>query len=309
MTERFPVEANSALFEGLDEVHVVFHGINKSGSLAMANVLRESLIAAGREDDVLSHYHFPGVMPLEQYRAMIEAKHGRFFAVAHYLYGFLRPAPRRIWITQFRHPLPRLVSAYTWLKNKHIQRNRTAEGFPKLTEYIRNGRGITHSQIVQFGRGYGRFKDSPARKRLPPSVLYELSVEAIEREFTAVGIAEKFEESIFCFAALLGVPSVAPWVTDNRNEGRRPVEELSQNQRDLIREVYHWDFELYDWALRKFDEQNSRIKFGPSLDAYKAACSGQYKDRLVGSSADEAVQRWLERSPNVLQDRSNASAA
>jgi hypothetical protein len=291
VTDRFEIQATSPMFEGLDDVHMVFHGINKSGSLAMANVLREALTHAGREDDILSHYHFPGVMPLDEYRALVEAKRGRFFAVGHYLYGFLRPTPRRIWVTQFRHPLPRLVSAYSWLKNKHIKRNRTSEGFPRLTEFIRKGRGTSYSQVMQLGRGYGRFGDSAVRKKLPPRTLYELSVDAIDREFTAIAIAERFEESIFCFAALLGLPSVAPWAADSRNNGRRPVDELTQAQRDLIREVYHWDFELYDYALKRFAEQNARIKFGPSLGKYKAACSGEYKDRLIGASADDAMAK------------------
>ena len=210
MSERFPVEASSALFEGLDDVHVVFHGINKSGSLAMANVLREALIYAGREGDVVSHYHMRGILPLEDYRALIEARSGRFFAVAHYLYGFLRPAPRRIWITQFRHPLPRMVSAYQWIKNKHVKAHGSAHGFPGLSTFIESGMGVKHSQVMQFGHGYGCFKKSTAKMSLPPEALFELSVEALEREFTCIGIAEHFEESIFCFAALLGLPSVSP---------------------------------------------------------------------------------------------------
>lgn len=297
MTEWYPVEAKSSLFAELENVHTVFHGINKSGSLAMASVLRQALIAAGREDDVLSHYHMPGV-PLEAYRELLEAKNGRFLAVAHYLYGFLKPTPRRIWVTQFRHPLPRIVSAYTWLKNKHERRNRTAQEFPDLSEFVRSGRGISHSQVMQFGRGYGRFKDSPAKKSFSPQVLFELAVEAIEREFTAIAVAERFEESIFCFAALLGIPRVAPWAADTRNRGRQPVEQLTQAERDLIREIYHWDFKLYDWALRKFEEQKSRIEFGPALNEYKAACSSQYRDRLVGDTADDALCRWLSTAEN-----------
>ena len=303
MSERFPVQAQSPLFEGLEDVHVVFHGINKSGSLAMAEVLREGLIAAGREHDVLSHYHIPGVIPLEDFRALMDAKRGRVFAVAHYLYGFLEPSPRRVWVTQFRHPLPRIVSAYNWLRNKHVKRNGSADGFQSLSDFVRESRGRTHSQVIQLGRGYGRFKDSKAKRSLSPHVLYELSVEAIEREFTAIGIAERLEESVFCFAALLGIPSVAPWRADTRNKGRRSVEELSDSDRDLIREVYRWDFELYDWALRKFEEQNKKISFGPSLDAYRAACSGEYRDRLVGNSADEGLKAWLDQQRGAGETR------
>lgn len=92
------------------------------------------------------------------------------------------------------------------------------------------------------------------------------------------------------------MPSVIPWVADTRNKRRRLVDELTQAQRDLIREVYHWDFELYDYALKRFAEQNSGIDFGPSLERYKEACAEQYRDRLIGSSADDAMlQRFDER--------------
>jgi hypothetical protein len=181
------------------------------------------------------------------------------------------------------------------VKKKHVQRHGDATGFPDLGKFIWKGGGISGSQVIQLGRGFGRFRNSPNKNRLSPQTLYELSVEAIERDFAIIGIAERFEESIFCFAALLGVPSVAPWVTDTRNKGRQPVEELKQNERDLIREVYHWDFELYDWVLKRFEEQCSRVRFGPSLERYKNDCSGQYRDRLLGITADDAVARWMTR--------------
>jgi hypothetical protein len=297
VTQRYSIEARSPLFDGLDDVHVVFHGINKSGSLAMANVLREALIAAGREEDALSHYHLPGIMPLDEYRSLIEAKSGRFLAVGHYLYGFLRPATRRIWVTQFRHPLPKLVSCYKWRKNKHIQRTGSADGFPDLSQFVRNGRGVGDSQVAQLGWGWGRFRKSRAKKALSPETLYELSVEAIERDFTAIGIAEHFEESIFTFAALLGIPSVAAWAADTRNNGRRAVDELTSGERDLVREVYHWDFVFYDWLLKRFKEQSSRIEFGAALEQYESDCSNQYRDRLLGSTADEGVANWLMQHP------------
>lgn len=309
MTERFAVEVKGPLFADLDGTHVVFHGINKSGSLAMAGVIGEAMQHAGRGEDFFSHYHM-SLVPTEVYRDLVAARTGRFFAVGHYLYGSMRPAHRRIWITQFRHPLPRAVSAYQWLKNKHVGQHGTAEGFPELSDFVRQTRGIAHSQVIQFGKAFGRFRDSEARRLLPPKVLYELSVEAIERDVTCLGIAEHFEESIFCFAALCGLPNVAPWQRDTRNKGRTPVDELTEAERDVIREVYQWDFALYNWALRRFREQNARIAFGPSLQRYKAACEGQYnRDRLLSDPdspaavSDDASCGGNGTSPDERQER------
>lgn len=293
MTEWYPVEAKSPLFAGLDDVQVAFHGINKSGSKSMASVLRRALFREKRANDAVSHYHLKPTIPLDEFRDLIDSKKGRFLAVGHYLYGYLRPVPRRIWVTQFRHPLPRIVSAYHWLKNKHVKEHGTPEGFYSFSKFVYGSRGTAHSQIMQLGRGFGRYGESDAKMSLSGETLFELTIEALERDFTAIAIAERFEESIFTFAGLLGINSVDSWLADDRNKGRPPVDELTVAERDLVREVYHWDYRLYDWALKKFEEQCSSLEFGPSLQRYKKACSSQYKDRLVGETADDAVARWL----------------
>jgi hypothetical protein len=291
--ELYPVDARSPMFEGLDDVQFVFHGINKSGSKSMASVLRRALIQEKRADEDLSHYHCKPAIPIEEFRSRVEAKDGRSMVVGHYLYGYLSPRPRRIWVTQFRHPLPRIVSAYHWLKNKHIAARGTAEGFTSFSKFVYASRGVTHSQVMQLGRGFGRYGESDAKMSLSGEMLFELTIEALERDFTAIAIAERFEESIFTFAGLLGIKAVDSWRKDERNKGRPPIDELTVAERGLVREVYHWDYRLYDWALQKFEEQCSKIDFGPSLAEYQRACSGQYKDRLVGDSADDAVARWL----------------
>lgn len=304
MTDWYPIEAKSPLFEGLDDVPVIFHGINKSGSKSMASVLRRALFREKRMDEDLSHYHLKGGISLEEFRDRIESKTGRYLAVGHYLYGYLRPAPRRIWVTQFRHPLPRIVSAYHWLRNKHINARGTAEGFYSFSKFVYASRGTAHSQVMQLGRGFGRYGESDAKMSLSGETLFELTVEALERDFTAIAIAERFEESIFTFAGLMGLKVVDAWRKDDRNKGRPLVEELTVAERDLVREVFHWDYRLYNWALKKFEEQCSMIEFGPSLDRYREDCSGQYKDRLVGDSSDDAIARWLSgrwRSKNPEQ--------
>lgn len=295
MTKWCPVEANSPMFEGLDDVPVIFHGINKSGSKSMATVLRRALLHETRMDDDLSHYHMKGEVSLEGLRNMIQGKSGRYLAVGHYLYGYLPPAPRRIWVTQFRHPLPRIISVYRWLKNKHFIAHGTTAGFYDFSKFVYQSRGTAHSQIMQLGRGFGRYGGSEAKMSLSAENLFELTIEALERDFAAIAIAEHFEESIFVFASLLGIRGVDPWTKDDRNKGRPPIEDLTIAERDLVREVFRWDYQLYDWALKKFKEQCSRIEFGPSLERYKEECCGEYKDRLVGNSSDDAVARWLAR--------------
>lgn len=262
---------------------IVFHGINKSGSLALANVIRASFFRHHRANQFFSHYHrVPAT--LEDLIQIMEFSSGPSFFVAHYLYGaFQHPLPGRMLFTQFRHPLPRVVSCYQWLRNKHASKQGSAEDFPTLKEFVRSTGGKKHSQIVQFGVGFGGTPEQRANatKRMHAKDIYERALDAINRDVSLIGLAEHFEETIFIVAHACGLTQVPAWQRDDRNTGRPLVNELPQDVCDLIREVYVYDFYLYDWAKKRFFEQLSEITFGPSLDEYKNVCRSSYKDRLT----------------------------
>lgn len=281
-SQRFELSIDRSNFRhALGDAQVIFHGINKSGSLAMSGVLLEAYNWAGRGDNFLSHYHVGG--GYDEFRDRVDQGAGRpGFVVGHNLFGALAPVPSRIWITQFRHPLPRALSCYQWLKNKHVAAHGSDEGFPALIDFVRKTKGIGHSQVVQFGCSFGRNRTS-RRKGATPAELFEIAVDEIESNVYAIGIAEHFEESIFTFAALCGLESVAPWIRDNRNKDRPLADEITDNERQVIEEVYKYDYKLYEYALDRFWRQTRALKLDAeaSLAAYKSACIDQYKDRIV----------------------------
>ncbi len=96
---------------------------------------------------------------------------------------------------------------------------------------------------------------------------------------------------MFSLAALCGLQSVPTWGRDNRNQNRSLVPAWTQEEIDVVREVYSWDFALYEWALSRFTENLRTLQFKPALDRYKDACAGEYKDRL------DARGRLLEHGP------------
>ncbi|TWT17614.1 hypothetical protein [Luteimonas wenzhouensis] len=260
-------------------VQIVYHAVNKSGSLAMANAMGEAYRWAGREREFVSHYRIRCTD--EEFRARVDAMNGRqAFIVDHYLFGALAPAPNRIWITQLRHPLPRVLSFYQWIKNKHMAAGGAQEEFPSLREFVVEGKGTRHSLVAQFGMGFGPNR-AVRKRRLSTADLYSIAVDALEAHVYALGIAEYFEESLFVFAALAGIESVAPWVRDNRNPGRPLADEISEADRALIEELYAYDYRLYEYALDRFRKQNGRLPFGESLARYREACRDQYKDRIL----------------------------
>ena len=283
----FRVEIDSGQApEPLLDSQIVFHGVNKSGSLCMANVLRESYLQHGRMDQFLSLYHNPATN-LEEYRESVNSSSGHAFFVGHYLYGAVdAPKKDRVIVSQFRHPVPRMISCFQWLKNKHEKRHGDASGFPDLEKFIRKGKGKAHSQLKQFGAGFG--PNSTELGKLSCQDLLERSQANIEQDVLLVGIAEEFEETLFMLAHMCGLPAVSPWRQDTRNKGRPLVSELPTSITDLIADVYQHDVVLYQWAKRRFDAAVAAADIGGDLEAYKLACATQYKER-VGDEAWQAI--------------------
>ncbi len=88
--------------------------------------------------------------------------------------------------------------------------------FDQLRDFIEKTKGVGHSLIGQFGVGWGSHRKSLHRS-LRAQDIFELAIDRLRVIFYFFGIAEYFEESIFAFAKLCGLTSVAPWVRDNRN--------------------------------------------------------------------------------------------
>lgn len=285
MSQRYAVDVDPVVFPyDLEQIQIVFHGINKSGSLAMANVLGEAYQHTGRASEFISHYHTVHTVGktdvfIERLNASVRAR--RSFVVSHYLFGALKPANNRVWVTMFRHPLPRIVSCYQWLKVRHESKLKTPYGSLEDFVLLRGRKGTAHSQVGQFGAGYG--PNGPLRwKRMSAQDMFEISIDQIAAHVGLIGIAEYFEESIFAFAALCGFADVVPWSRDTRNKGRRSVGELTEHEVALIREHYHYDFLLYEHVLARFREQSRGLGIeSASLQAYREACRSQYNDRIL----------------------------
>lgn len=258
---------------------LVFHGINKSGSMCLSNVFRTAYILASRRSEFYCHYHRPRY-DFDELLRRIENSTGPALFISHNLYGAVTLTQQHLLVSMFRHPLPRIVSGYQWVKNRFVENGGSPEGFQTLEEFVEKGAGITWSQIAQFGIGY----DPKVRGRiwrLSAQETYELCMKNIERDLHWFGVAELFEETIFIFAAICGLPQVPAWERDMRNPGRALTNELSPAQQEMIRHYYRYDFKLYAYALALFRERLGRLEFGGDFASYKIACAREYKERLL----------------------------
>jgi hypothetical protein len=258
---------------------VVFHGINKSGSLAMARVLREAYFEASRANQFFSSYH---AIPTHEKKLIDVLEHGsgHAFYVGHYLWGATQP-PDAVWVTQVRHPLPRALSLHSWLKGKWITEHGDESGFPSLHDWIlRAPGGRAHTQMGQLAGGFDENLKA-RRQSLSAREMREIASERLEREIAWFGIAELFEESIFAMAHLCGLPAVAPWRRDTRNRWRAPLADTEPETVALIEETYAEEIGFYEDAVALFRRRIASADFGPSFEGYKAACAAEYGERLV----------------------------
>ena len=278
--KRFQVEVSGDIERfRADQQTIIFHGVNKSGSLCLANVFRDAYIWASRRDQFYCHYHRPRY-EFDELLRRIENSTGPALFISHSLYGAVQAKPPQVFVSMFRHPLPRVISGYQWVKNKFVENGGVPEAFQTLEAFVEKGQGITWSQIAQFGIGYNHEVRSK-KWSLSAEETYQRCMKNIERDVHWFGISELFEETIFIFAAICGIPCVAPWKRDVRNPGRALASELSPATEQMIRHYYRYDFEMYDHLLGIFRDRLSRLQFGGDFAAYKFICATEYKERLL----------------------------
>ncbi len=265
---------------------IVFHAVNKSGSLCLDRVIRDSFCRQGRKHEFCSHYH--SGLTVERFVDVIRTSAPPRFFIGHQLFGRVPLGdPTFTIITQFRHPLPRLLSCYEWTRKRHIANGGTLESFCSFEQFVRRGAGKSHSQIIQFAAKSG--EDSLAiRRSLTPRKLFERSLENIERYLYFAGIAEMFEETIFLVAHICGIQKVPPWKRDRRNVERPMAWTLAQETINLVHEVYRYDFELYDWAKRRLEQLLRKITLAGDFAAYQRKCNDQSNDRLLSTHQQAA---------------------
>lgn len=287
MTELFPVEVTAPDLPIAGDRPVVFHGVNKSGSLAMANVMRDAYAAAGRSDEFISHYH---KRPLEfdDFADALRNAEGPGFFVAHYIYGRIELPRNALLVTQVRHPLPRTLSVYGWIRRKYQQRVGTLADFPSFGQWVVKTKGRHHSQVANLGMGFAKgFRERTGQASLES--IYNGATVNLYNDFAWCGLAERFEESIFALAHIVGLKSVPAWMRDKRNADRPALAETSEGDLTLIREVLEHEFRFYATAYGLFDERLAACTFGPALARYKERCASEYGERLLPESVRGAI--------------------
>jgi hypothetical protein len=271
------IEPNGVLPEA-SEAPVVFHGVNKSGSLVMSNVIRDAYRHARRANQFFSTYH-RSPLELEDLALILNNSTGHNFFVSHYIYKGIELPDGTVLVGQFRHPLSRTLSIYGWVKRNHIRRCGSEEGLPDLETFIKSLKGIRHTQMAQIANGFPQ--NRVERARLSSADLLEIAKENVERDFAWFGLADFFEESIFCLAHICGLKMVPAWQKDERNTWRQPLRETENHIVELIENTLCDEISFYNHVVGLFEARIARIAFSDSLAAYKQHCASEYVERIT----------------------------
>jgi hypothetical protein len=215
-------------------------------------------------------------------------------AVGRVPYGLyrehLRPDTR--YMTFLREPVDRVVSYYY----RHAHR-------PGVSPEMRKQRGKAASLEEAIEMRIPQLEQNLATRFLcgDPSPMEELPADALERaksnlrEFTFVGIQERFWESIVLLRRALGLDLV-PVVDRHVSRDRPSVDEIPEDQRRTLAERNQLDAELYEFALELFDEAAGAVDRA-ELDAEVERL--QELGTATNEEALEEARAWLDREVPV----------
>jgi hypothetical protein len=167
---------------------------------------------------------------------------------------------RRARITMLRDPIDRAISEYFYYRNdvERVEWNKLAvlakdHDFYAYIKLLESNRDMAISNY--YSR---RFASQISRKSGNQARLLELAKEALLR-YDFVGIQEQFNDSIDLFCCKFKLPLVPQIERINVTSLRSRLQELDPKTRKKLLQLNEVDVELYEFALRQFEEQKRAI--------------------------------------------------
>jgi len=269
LQSQFPVPAGHfGIAPRLKQRSVLFHAVNKSGSLALASVLRDAYEHAGRKSEYMSRYFGIPREEEEAIRRFSEQLDRPCIWIDHNLVGLHAGFPGAACATTLRDPVRRLISCYFWLQTHHPHQ----VGDLDIIQWVR-AKGRHHTLSYQFACHEGiQQKDKLRIQQLDPLEMASKAEAWFDGNVVAFGITEFFEETIMALACELGLPSVGVWRPDTRNKNRPKWTLITEDMRLEIAAAIHYDAEFYQRQRSKFLERYQFLIKSDALSSYRSAC-------------------------------------
>lgn len=195
----------------------------------------------------------------DRFRALPEAERDKIRLLrGHVAFGlhqyFSRPTT---YVTMLRHPVERLISHYYYVLRmpKHYLYHEVKSKKMGLAEYVTSG--ITSELANGQTRLLSGVMETAEVDFSDPAVSSDVLEKArrnMREHFVAVGLAERFDESLILLKRLLGWGSVY-YASVNITKGRPAEKEIPKETIRLIEKYNEADMELYESARQMFEER------------------------------------------------------
>lgn len=277
----FPLDSiRSDRQPGLDNAPVVFHGVNKSGSLTMASVLRNSFALRKEDDRFMCRYMSIPDTREEAIRRMVGDEGRNRMLIDHALVGMEKQVPGARMITMLRHPIRRAISAYYWHQSRHPEKVMGRD----LLNWVRM-EGKQHSQVRQFAFDHFSKRERNAIRNRGIAEIVNLAMAYFDDNIAWYGITEMFDESVLSLHWELGFDRVGADISDTRNKDRpaylhRDITDgefgaanmtISRAYYDELEQLLGFDIVFYEMMKRRFRKYLAGFEMDAALQAYREA--------------------------------------
>jgi hypothetical protein len=170
----------------------------------------------------------------------------QFFGMHRFFSGETR------YVSILREPVERVASMYYYIKRipTHYLYDRVVKGQMSLGEFVESGmaRELDNIQVRLL---CGEEADLPYGEITEKHL--EIAKKNIEQFFEAVGIQDRFDETLLLMYRKLGWKKLPVYRSVNVTKSRPQVVEDAVRQRVL--EINKYDLELYNWVKGRFEEE------------------------------------------------------
>lgn len=194
---------------------------------------------------------------VDRLRRMPEQEREKIACVkGHIPFGIHRWLPRPpLYATMLRDPIQRTVSDYFFAKNTpgHTLFERMRRGRLSIKDFVvlRHEQGLSdiYCRLLSEAMIWDKLVDSP---RTLPAGAVGTAKENLERYFAAVGITERFDESLMLMQSAFGWKDVH-YEHANVTRDKPAQVTLTGEALDVIRLYNGRDIELYEFAKQRMD--------------------------------------------------------
>lgn len=248
---------------------ILFHGVNKSGSWAMADVLKKTYYHIGADENYSCRYFG---LPHDREESLLRFSKNSKNSIAprilidHDLAELRGRFPSAKFITLLRDPIKRIISCYYWLNSHHPEfiKNRDILSWAK-----QSGRDYTLCSQFAYKNGLKVFTDQSISNR----ELANIARTWFTNNISAFGLSEFFEESVFWIASHLGLDQVPEWDPDLRNVKRPTWDSIDINIYNELEEMFAYDVFFYQEFRGVFLKETFDLRNNILMKTYEASCN------------------------------------